>query len=261
MTSYLDFVDVQVECDAHGAQTVKRLRASDGTIHRSRDETECPICLHDQQRIEDLRERERTRSALTKRLVNGAGLPTRYKETTFADYTTNSSTQKRALEICQRYVASIISKSYPGWLVLSGRPGTGKSMLLSCMAVELANNCIRSNYVTHTAMGREFRTTYQRGAERSENDLFNHYSNTPLLLLDELGASSTEHTDRLVFEILDARYADSLPVVIATNHPRGDLEHVVGERLFDRLKEEATFLAFDWGSSRKPAGLRNKATT
>jgi DNA replication protein DnaC len=171
-----------------------------------------------------------------------------------------SPAQKRVLELSQRYVNGIASKSYPGWLVLSGRPGTGKTMLLSCMAVALANAQVRSHYTTQAAMGREFRATYQRGAERSEAELFDHYARVPLLLLDELGAGSTEHTDRLVFEVLDARYADNLPVVIATNHPRSALQDVVGERLFDRLTEEATFLAFDWESNRKPAGLRNKKT-
>jgi len=34
----------------------------------------------------------------------------------------------------------------------------------------------------------------------------------------------------------------------------------MGERLFDRLREAATFLAFDWESARKPAGQRSKRT-
>lgn len=126
------------------------------------------------------------------------------------------------------------------------------------MAKDLAARHIRSHYITQAAMGREFRATYQRNAERSEAKLFEHYTQVPVLLLDEVGAGSTEHTDRLVFEVLDARYADKMPVVIATNHPRSALTDIVGERLFDRLTEEATFLAFDWESSRKPAGLRKK---
>ncbi len=59
--------------------------------------------------------------------------------------------------------------------------------------------------------------------------------------------------------MLDERYGNKLPAVIATNHPKASLEGVLGERLFDRMREEATFVAFDWESARKPAGLRKKA--
>lgn len=132
-------------------------------------------------------------------------------------------------------------------------------MLMSCMAKALAEQFIRSDYATQATMGREFRASYQRDAARSEAQLFDHFSSVPVLLLDELGAGSTEHTDRLLFEVLDERYGNKLPAVISTNHPKAALESVLGERLFDRMREEATFVAFDWQSARKPAGLRENA--
>lgn len=132
-------------------------------------------------------------------------------------------------------------------------------MLMGCMTRALAAQMVPSRYATQSAMGREFRATYQRDADCSETAVFAKFGNTRVLLLDELGAGSTEHTDRLLFEVLDERYANRRPTVIATNHPRDHLRDVLGERLFDRLKEEATFVAFDWESARKPAGLRRDA--
>ncbi|HUB91109.1 MAG TPA: ATP-binding protein [Dyella sp.] len=254
----IQHTDLQVQCEVHGNQIVQRIKSIDGLEFNFDHTPECPACCIEQNAAKEREQDERRKLERVQHLITAAQPPRRHEGTTFDDYTTTSSAQKRILEICRRYTNNIASQGYPGWLALSGRPGTGKTMLLSCIAVDLAKNHVRSRYTTQAAMGREFRATYQRGAERSETSLFDYYAQIPLLLLDELGASSTEHTDRLVFEVLDTRYANNLPVVIATNHPRAALQEVVGERLFDRLTEEATFLAFDWESNRKPAGLRNK---
>ncbi|GGA01336.1 ATP-binding protein [Dyella caseinilytica] len=251
-------VELSVECAEHGQQTVRRIKSIDGVEFNVNRAPECPACCAERSAAKEREEKERRKLEQVEYFINSACLPLRYRGITFADYIATSPAQKRILELCQRYTSSIASGNYPGWLALSGRPGTGKSMLVSCMAVALANAQVRSHYTTQAAMGREFRATYQRGSDRSESELFDHYAQVPLLLLDELGAGSTEHTDRLVFEVLDTRYANNLPVVIATNHPRAALQGIVGERLFDRLTEEATFLAFDWESNRKPAGLRQK---
>lgn len=259
----IQYVELPVECKVHGRQLVRRIKSIDGEEFRfdrfkPNPPPECPQCCDERVAMHEREAEQRRKTEQVQYLIRAARLPLRYQGTRFADYTVNLPAQKRILEICQRYVQSLVSKNYPGWLVLSGRPGTGKTMLLSCMAVDLAHSHKCAHYMTQAAMGREFRATYQRGADRSEEEIFDQYTQTPLLLLDELGAGSTEHTDRLVFEILDTRYANKLPVVIATNHPRATLQNIIGERLFDRLTEEATFLAFDWESNRKPAGLRNK---
>jgi DNA replication protein DnaC len=254
----IQHVELPVECDVHGHQIVKRIKAI-GELKFNFDHTPtCPVCSAERATAIEREHEERRKREQVQGYVSAARLPVRHQGVTFAEYVATSLAQKRVLELCQRYINGVASKSYPGWLVLSGRPGTGKTMLLSCMAGALAKDHILTRYTTQAAMAREFRATYQRGAERSESELFDDYAQMPMLLLDELGAGSTEHTDRLIFEVLDTRYANKLPVVIATNHPRSALKDVVGERLFDRLTEEATFLAFDWESNRRPAGLRSK---
>jgi DNA replication protein DnaC len=250
--------ELTVECELHGIQTVKRIKRIDKDEFHFDHKPQCPTCCDERIAAQNRAIEEERKKDRLQRLIRMAGLPVRYETITFADYLTELPAQKRILDLCRRFTGSIASRDYPGWLVLSGRPGTGKSMLLSCMATELGSAGIRSQYITQAAMGREFRASYQRDAERSESGLFDHFAQAPVLLLDELGAGSTEHTDRLVFEVLDTRYANKLPVVIATNHPRSALPNIIGERLFDRLTEEATFLAFDWESHRTPAGLRNK---
>jgi DNA replication protein DnaC len=252
-------IEIDVHCPIPGAQKVSRIKSFDGVPFCSKHDPKCPVCAEERMREADERRREAQRQAQIDFLKNAARIPHRYRNACFADYITTLPGQKRAVNFCQRYVECAGMKGEPGWGALTGLPGTGKTMLLATMVSALAEQFIRSQYVTQAAMGREFRASYQRGAERSEAQLFDHFSTVPVLFLDELGAGSTEHTDRILFEVLDERYANKLPVVVATNHPMSALESVLGERLFDRMREEATFIAFDWQSARSPAGLRKKA--
>lgn len=255
----IEWTDVTVTCDKHGEQSIKRLAAFDGKPFAHPDAPQCPICCQERDKAKDAERRARQEAERVGALVQAAKLPLRYTDFTFDDYTATTPAQQRVLDLCRRYAASLAEGKAPGWLVLTGLPGTGKTMLMACMVNALAAGHVHSRYTTQAAMGREFRATYQRNSETTESALFDQYTKTPVLLLDELAAASTEGTDRLLFEVLDTRYGDGRPAVIATNHPRARLEDVLGERLFDRLREAATFLAFDWASARKPGGQRNTA--
>lgn len=253
-----EFEDVEVSCDKHGTQIDRRMTMFNGKPYPQPGEPSCPVCIQEKVQAKLAEERAQRQAEHVKRIVTASCIPLNYANFHFADYRTETAAQQRIVELCNRYTVSLAEKKNPGWLVLSGRPGNGKTMLLGCMVRALAGARITSRYITQAAMGREFRATYQRNAEISEAELFDRYAEVPVLMLDELAVFSTEGTDRVLFELLDARYANGRPTVIATNHPRNRLEDVLGERLYDRLREAATFLAFDWESARKPAGQRSK---
>lgn len=254
----IEWTDVVVSCDKHGEQAVKRISSFGGKPFNQPGEPSCPICAQERQQAQQVEQRAQQAAEHIERIVKASRIPLNYADFTFDDYRADTAHQQRNRDLCARYTASLAEKKNPGWLVLTGRPGTGKTMLLGCMVRALAGVRIVSCYTTQAAMGREFRATYQRNAEISEAELFDRYAEVPVLMLDELAVFSTEGTDRVLFELLDTRYANGRPTVIATNHPRNRLEDVLGERLFDRLREAATFLAFDWESARKPAGQRNQ---
>jgi DNA replication protein DnaC len=255
-----EFEDVEVPCDKHGTQTARRMTVFNGKPHQQPGKLCCPICVKEKDQARQDEERAQRAAEHAERIVTASRIPLNYANFRFDDYRADTAPQQRNRDLCARYVASLAERKAPGWLVLTGRPGTGKTMLLGCMVRALAGARIVSRYTTQAAMGREFRATYQRNAEISEAELFDRYAEVPVLMLDELAVFSTEGTDRVLFELLDNRYANGRPTVIATNHPRDRLEDVLGERLFDRLREAATFLGFDWESARKPAGQRNKHT-
>lgn len=250
----VELIDVFVDCDIHGAQTVKRIHAIGGEVFAMSRDPECPVCCKERTEREEIKRRETELAERRERLVYAARIPRRYENATFADFIAVQPSQARALEIVQKYAEAIASWSHGGeWLVLTGLPGTGKTLLESALCRNLAERGAHVLYTTPSDMAREFRRSYQRDAEMSESELFDLLSNKSLLVIDEVGASTSEHTQRLLFEICDARYSDRLPTVFATNHPRKDLAAVLGDRLYDRMCEVATFVAFDWASARATA--------
>lgn len=253
-----EFENVEVSCDKHGTQLDRRMTLFNGKPYQQPGEPACPICVKEREQAKVAAELAQREAEHAEHLVKASRIPLNYANFTFADYRAETAAQQRVVGVTSRYIESLAQGKNPGWLVFSGRVGNGKTMLLGCMVRALAGARIASRYITQAAMGREFRATYQRNAEISEAELFDRYAEVPVLLLDELAVFSTEGTDRVLFELLDSRYANGRPTVLATNHPRNRLEDVLGERLFDRLREAATFLAFDWESARKPAGQRNR---
>jgi len=77
------------------------------------------------------------------------------------------------------------------WLVLAGPSGCGKTHL----AAAIANYCIENNhpvfYVTTPDLLDHLRSTFSPNSEIPYDEFFEQVRNTPLLILDDLGAQSS----------------------------------------------------------------------
>lgn len=258
----VEMIDVVVDCDTHGSQTVQRIRSFDGEVFAMNRPAKCPVCSKEAAERAEAERKAAERQERIDRLIASAGIPRRYEGATFADFIAAQPSQQRALEIVRKYADAVATKQHSGeWLVFSGLPGTGKTLLESAMCRHLAERGAPVLYTTQSDMARDFRRSYQRDAQVSEPELFDLLSTKGVLVIDEIGASTSEHIERLLFEICDARYSDRRPTVFATNHPRKDLAAVIGERLYDRMCEVATFVAFDWPSARTTARRAHANTT
>ena len=100
-------------------------------------------------------------------------------------------------------------------------------------------------------------------SESGEIDRFAHYD---LLILDEIDAiSGKENAQLLLTEVINRRYANHRPVIAITNQKleapeerRADrvaervyaLKDFVGDRVYDRLRENGFPCVFGWASQR-----------
>lgn len=89
---------------------------------------------------------------------------------------------------------------------------------------------------------------YQRLRPNDANDqakILTEYSEVPLLLLDDLGASRcTAFTEEVTYQIIDARYTSRLSTIITTNLATDQLFDAVGYRTASRLIEMCTWIQF-----------------
>ena len=75
---------------------------------------------------------------------------------------------------------------------------------------------------------------------------------TPLLVLDDLGGEDMDNRVKSKIDsILTERYNKMLTTIITTNKTKKELEGTYSERVMDRLKNTAQYLAFDEDSQRR----------
>jgi DNA replication protein DnaC len=135
-----------------------------------------------------------------------------------------------ALDSCRKY-----AEEPPGWLLLCGPPGCGKTHLAAAIAnrqIELGTEVF---FTVVPDLLDHLRATYAPGGEVSYDELFETVKSSQLLILDDLGTqSSTQWAREKLFQILNHRYTANLPTVITTNEPINQLDERLRARLEDR---------------------------
>lgn len=137
-------------------------------------------------------------------------------------------------------------------LVLMGAVGTGKTLLASELAESLINNLSMSvRYCTAAQMISEIQASYGVEGKSEETEIM-RFVQYNVLILDEIDAKrSNENSAMLLTEIVNRRYNEEKPMVVITNQPFDNLAKFVGDRVDDRLHENAFVCSFDWPSFRR----------
>lgn len=118
------------------------------------------------------------------------------------------------------------------WFVLAGPSGCGKTHL----AAAIANHCITNNhpvfYITAPDLLDHLRSAFSPNSEIPYDEFFEQVRNTPLLILDDLGAqSSTPWAKEKLDQLLNHRFNNQLPTVIVSIVPIEELEERIRTRL------------------------------
>ena len=129
--------------------------------------------------------------------------------------------------------ARTYADSVQGWLLIQGRYGCGKTHLAAAIANECVDQGIPTLFLTVPDLLDTLRFTYD-SSDVSFEERFEHIRRAPLLILDDFGTqSATEWAREKLFQILNFRYINQLPLVVTTNL---DLEEIEG-RLRSRLSD------------------------
>ena len=125
-------------------------------------------------------------------------------------------------------------------LFLTGNVGSGKTHLLAAIIDYIARVKKRSGLVSliyrnSTSMLNEIRNSYQNN---NFDDVVDKFKRCHLLIIDDLGAEkTTDWVLDIFFEIIDYRYANLKPIIIATNLTDMEIKQKLDERIMSRIYE------------------------
>jgi len=119
-----------------------------------------------------------------------------------------------------------------GWLVLTGPSGCGKTHLATAIANRAIARDRSAFYMTAPDLLDHLRASFSPESEMPYDEFFEQVRNTPLLVLDDLGAqSSTPWAKEKLDQLLNHRFSSQLPTVIVSIIPVDELEERIRTRL------------------------------
>lgn len=240
-------------CDLHGEYQPERYRPGCPQCNAQRD-----AARQADEALRQAREQAERHAERLARRLRLSGIKRRFEQAGFDNFETHTQAQRDVLAACRQF-AETFDPAGGGGLWLIGPPGTGKTHLGAAMV----NHAIRQRdmaaaiHGTHELMamlrarwGAKPAQWSSDGVD-SEAELMDYLSRVPLLVLDEVGIGrGSDHEMRDLFAIVDARYCERRPTVLASNLRPDAIKAAVGNRTYDRLRDGARMLVMDWPSRR-----------
>lgn len=145
----------------------------------------------------------------------------------------------------RQYAASL-----KGWLLLQGGYGSGKTHLSAAIANFAVQMGVPTLFLTVPDLLDMLRFAYD-SAETSFEARFEEIRNAQLLIMDDFGTeNATAWAQEKLFQIINYRYINKLPLVITTNLGLDEIEARIRSRLLD--PELVTFVKILAPDYRRP---------
>ena len=146
--------------------------------------------------------------------------------------------------------AHTFSEQVEGWLLVQGGFGCGKTHLAAAIANNAVGNGIPTLFLTVPDLLDQLRYSYS-DEEVTFEDRFEQIRSAPLLILDDFGTqSATSWAREKLFQILNFRYINQLPLVVTTNLAIEEIEGRMRSRLSD--PEIVTYVRIYAPDHRRP---------
>jgi len=237
-------------CETHGEYTEK----GHVFFHDKELWTGCPVCQKAMDEEAKKAERAAYEAKAQRKIeaqLNQAGIPLRFRDRDFSNFTASTKEQENALQIAMEFAENFDEHFKKGSsLMFSGKAGTGKSHLALAIAKAIMPK-YTAMYMNAMDAVRMIRDTWRKGADKSETEVLELLGSIDLLVIDEVGVQNgTDNEQVLLFDIINRRYRDMKPTIFLTNLGTTGFKEFITERSFDRLKESGTWVKFDWESYR-----------
>lgn len=190
----------------------------------------------------------RRRLIETNRLYKSAEIPEKYRWKFLYDFKSSApdGTPLPYAEEVSRYVGMLVGSELDyapakGFL-LHGNPGTGKTLLGSIMLNELILRWGKPGRFLNLSRKyfQKLRDTYSEDSDDYGRtwQIIEELCNMPFLVLDDFGIQrGTEWEMEMLYELVDARYAEERFTVVTTNQDLEEIRKLSHGRIYSRLVE------------------------
>lgn len=194
------------------------------------------------------------------KLIGESGMGARFQMRTFATFREDAATET-AKRLAQTFCADIKTNPRATGLMLIGPYGCGKTHLAAAILHRCAEDGIPGMFVVAPDLLAQIRSSYRTGDGRAD-EIVDAAKNTPLLVLDDLGAEkASPWVQEQLYMLINHRYEHMLPTVITTNNDGAELEAELGRRTLSRLAEMTVPIKIKAGDYRmKLAGQAMRAS-
>lgn len=237
------------QCETHGAfESVNFI----GRIW-----SKCPACATElaakEKAEQDAREHAGRKAAWEQRLGESC-IPERFTDRTLNKFVASTPEQAHALAFATAYADGFSEVLKTGRCAMFvGKPGTGKTHLAAGIALRLMRRDGRPVLFTTVMRAiRSVKDTWGGNGGKTETQAIAALVYPDLLILDEVGVQFGSDTEKLIlFDVLNERYEKRRPTLLLSNFCIEEVQAYLGERIFDRLREDGgEAVAFDWESHR-----------
>ena len=218
--------------------------------------TKCPVCIAESSaeklRAEAEKAVEESRRAWQRKL-GISGIPERFTSRTLETYSAKSEGQQRALTFASDYAEGFAKVLETGrCAIFCGKPGTGKTHLAVGVGLKVMARNGNVLFTTVQRMMRRVKDAWRKDSGESESEVIGLFVLPELLIVDEIGVQfGSDFEKNMMFDILNERYENRLPTLLLSNLTAGEVKNFLGERVFDRLREDGgECVVFDWQSHR-----------
>lgn len=137
-------------------------------------------------------------------------------------------------------------------LLFYGVPGNGKTFVSAAIANKLLAQMVPVICVSINSLLARIKETFNSWGKEAEDTIINTLANADLLIIDDLGTEqATDWSKTMIYNIIDSRYRNGLPLIISTNVALDELENKYDKRTYDRLLEMCTPIKNDGLSIRR----------
>nr|WP_226819029.1 ATP-binding protein [Acidithiobacillus montserratensis] len=216
--------------------------------------TGCPACIDDYGKRQVREQEESRQRAKRESLMASAAIPRRFLNRTLQNFETKTPQQERALGVARQYASQFLDTEARGRsLLFCGRAGTGKTHLAVGIAQELLAKDSTVIFTTVMDAIRTVRETYRKDTPLTEREVIRRFTLPDLVILDEVGTQMGTDAEKVtLFDLINARYNAEKSLILISNLGLQEIENYIGERSFDRLRENGgQAVAFAWESYRK----------